>query len=116
MLYYSKDGEKYDGTENQVRRCMTSTVIFIIAFIVTQSVYQILSGIIAQSLGYSSPLNFSEILLTQDYHAWNIKRIIVVCLVPITIFLGLSILIFSMLNRDKSRLDGFWLFSFWVMV
>ncbi|MDB5281946.1 MAG: hypothetical protein JWO06_1021 [Bacteroidota bacterium] len=111
-VYFTKTvGDSYI---NQARRVLTSTITFIVAFILSNVFLQSLIIIFSKSFKYKLKITYSHIeVLPHDIHFWSLARVIVIYFIPTMFCLVLGLMIFNLLVSNTNTVNRGRLFFFW---
>jgi hypothetical protein len=106
-----------DALRNKVRRILTSTVLFVPAFIVTNFLLNILVGAFAMGLKYTARITYNSVSLTPfDWRHWNLKRVLVVQFAPPFLCLIAGLWLMGYLKDNTKTIGTPRLFVFWLSV
>src|ERR1700722_12574708 len=80
-VYFYSDIKINDSFINKVKRVFTSALMFVVAFIISDSILQFTLGILAKSLGYGVDISFNILkVFPRDYRHWSRPRVAAVFL------------------------------------
>jgi len=113
--YYKEVKEEGDGITNKLRRISTSALLFILSFIASNMLLQVLVAWFSLGLKYSIKFSYNQVrVFPWDYHYWSRTNIVIIFLFSPAICFALGVLIFNLLRiytnwQNVSRIFFFWL-------
>lgn len=114
FFYEKGDG---DSLKNKVLRVFTSALSFILAFILSNFLLQLLIALACISFKYHAKFTYTKIYgLPMDYHAWSRARIIVIFFFMPIVCLIAGLLIFNFLRIGSRWAGVLRIFFFWLAI
>ena len=114
-FYYENLGG--DSFVNKLKRIATSSLLFVVSYVLSNLLLQLLIARISKMLKYSSKFSYNQVrVYPWDYHYWNRTSIVLIYLLSPFICLVIGLFIFNLLRVYSSWSNVFRLFFFWLSV
>ena len=113
ILFYRKEqtGDKFG---NKLKRIVTSSALFVIAFILSNLLLQTLIAEISRGFKYTVKFSYNVVtVLPWDYHYWSRARILLIYLISPILCLIIGLVIYNFLRTYSNWANVFRLFLFW---
>lgn len=95
-LRYDSKIEINDKLINKVKRVISSALLLVVAFIISNLTLRLLTGIMAKLMGYGVVITFNDVDISpNDYHYWNFGSVLAVHFLPPILCLILGIVLLA---------------------
>ena len=116
ILFYRKE-QTGDGLGNKLKRIVTSSALFVIAFILSNLLLQTLIAEISRGFKYTVKFSYNIVtVLPWDYHYWSRARILLIYLISPVLCLIIGLFIYNFLRVYSNWANVVRLFLFWFAV
>jgi len=115
--FYYENRAGGDSFINKAKRVATSSLLFIVAFILSNLLLQTLIAQIAKSFKYTVRFTYNQVtVLPYDYHYWSRPRVLLIYFISPLICLAIGLFIFNLLRVYSTWANVFRMFLFWLAV
>ncbi len=115
--YYQEAQVAGDGFFNKLKRVLTSGIMFVLAFIVSNMTLQLLVAWISRLLKYTIRFSYNQVkVFPWDYHYWSRTNVVLIFFLSPFICLVLGLILLIVLRVYTTWANAFRIFLFWLAV
>jgi len=114
--FYEENKER-DAFTNKLKRIFTSSLLLVIAFILSNLFLQVLIARISLLLKYTVKFSYNQVMvLPWDYHYWSRTHIVLIFFFSPVICFVAGLFIYNMLRVNSNWFTTMRLFLFWMAI